>query len=174
MTRPESSANSAVMKSLPNTVYDTCQDSPCLKHEGKENKGQQIMGVFSLNAKFDDKKTMIVTSFYLRAPGCPKEKNKAMPRIRFTVLRHITPETDSRDIETQMKTSKNTLFVDLQQCNEDVKAMLVNYTYVDTTTMFGAGHYRSPENPPFRHSARLHISRKTNDRKDKGVRGDRR
>ena len=92
---------------------------------------------------------MIVTSFYLRAPGCPKEKNKAMPRIRFTVLRHITPETDSRDIETQMKTSKNTLFVDLQQCDGDIKAMLVNYTYVDTTTIFGAGHYKSPENPHF-------------------------
>ena len=68
--RPGISANSAVMKSFPNTLYDTCQDHPCLKHEGKETKGQQIMGVFPLSAKFDDKRTMIVTSFYLRAPGC--------------------------------------------------------------------------------------------------------
>ena len=27
--------------------------------------------------------------------------------------------------------------------------MLVNYTYEDTTTIFGAGHYKSPENHNF-------------------------
>ena len=29
VVKPDTSANSAVMKSLSNTVYDTCQDSPC-------------------------------------------------------------------------------------------------------------------------------------------------
>ena len=66
----------AVMKSLSNTVYDTCQNSPCLKYEGKENEGSQIMGVFSLKTKFDSKKTMIVSSFYLRTPECLKKKNE--------------------------------------------------------------------------------------------------
>ena len=36
VTRPEISANSAVLKSLPNTFYDTCQDRPPLfKARGK-------------------------------------------------------------------------------------------------------------------------------------------
>ena len=172
--RPESSANFAFTKSLSNTLHDTCQDSPCLKYEGKEIKGLQMHGILPLDTKFDDNKTMIVASFYLRTPGCLKEKNKVMPRIRFTVLRHLTPETDSRDIETQMKTSKNTLFVDLQQCNEDVKAMLVNYTYVDTTTIFGAGHYKSPENPHFDTVRDDTSAEKQMIEQNKGVRGDRR
>ena len=112
--RPESSANFAFTKSLSNTIYDTCQDSPCLKYEGKEVKGQRLQGIFPLDTDFDDDKTMIVTSFYLRTPEFLKEKNKVMPRIRFTVLRCLLDETDSRDIESQMKTSQNTLFVDLQ------------------------------------------------------------
>ena len=38
LLRPETSATLESTKSLSDTRYDTCQDNPCLKYEGKEPK----------------------------------------------------------------------------------------------------------------------------------------
>ena len=51
--KPEANANLASVKPLSDTVYNTCQNSPCLKYEGKEDEGPRMTGVFSLDTKFD-------------------------------------------------------------------------------------------------------------------------
>ena len=93
-TKQDANASLPAVKSLSDTVYNTCQNSPCLKYEGKEDEGPRMTGVFSLDTKFDSPKTMIVSSFYLRTPECLKGTTITMPRIRFTVLRNTVSNTD--------------------------------------------------------------------------------
>ena len=74
VTKPEANANVAFVKPLSDTVYETCQNSPCLRYEGKEDEGSRMTGIFSLDTRFNNEMTMIVSSFYLRTPECLKMK----------------------------------------------------------------------------------------------------